>query len=222
MEVLGREQVGPTRQPDTARQRDSLAALRPDRPGTIARGWRPTHLRSHGDSGRQLLGRERRGQLGDGTLSTAVAPFAGTRSTGRPDPHHGRGEPHLRTLSQRCGSLLGRKRVGSAGGRHLRPPRRRAAPTRGGVNAAEVSAGGRHTCAVTTGGEVECWGANDWGQLGSGTPTARSEPRRVRGLTGAAVDVTSGDNHTCALMSPGAVECWEQTTWASSAPARGR
>ena len=87
-------------------------------------------------------------------------------------------------------------------------PRRRAVPLKGRVNAAEISAGGRHTCAVTTAGEVECWGANDWGQLGAGTPTASSEPRRVRGLAGRAVDVTSGDNHACALTSAGAVRCW--------------
>ncbi len=78
----------------------------------------------------------------------------------------------------------------------------------GGV--ATVSAGGFHTCAVLSGGAVECWGDNEQGELGDGTLTNRSVPVAVEGIA-SAVSVSAGGGdlaHTCAVLSGGAVECW--------------
>jgi alpha-tubulin suppressor-like RCC1 family protein len=155
----------------------------------------------------ECWGANGRGQLGDGTLldrGRAVAvralPADSVRITA--------GESHTCALSAqgevRC---WGENASGQLGRRTL-VARPYAAPVRRLQNAAEISAGGRHTCAVTTEGQVECWGANDWGQLGSGSQRARAEPARVTGLAGEAVDVTSGDNHACALMSTGEIACW--------------
>ena len=39
-----------------------------------------------------------------------------------------------------------------------------------------ITAGGSHTCAITAGGIVKCWGANFHGQLGDGTRKRRVTP----------------------------------------------
>jgi alpha-tubulin suppressor-like RCC1 family protein len=45
-----------------------------------------------------------------------------------------------------------------------------------------LAAGGFHTCAVTSSPNVLCWGANDFGQLGNGSPDASQVPGQVVGI----------------------------------------
>lgn len=75
-----------------------------------------------------------------------------------------------------------------------------------------VSAGGRHTCAVTSGGAVQCWGFNDDGELGNGSTIKSSVPVPVLGLGAGVVGVSSGYYHACAVTSGGAVQCWGSNT----------
>ena len=74
-------------------------------------------------------------------------------------------------------------------------------------NAVQVSTGGTHTCALISGCAVDCWGSNDFGQLGDNSTQSSLVPVQVQGLSGAA-QIATGYGHTCALLSNGTVDCW--------------
>jgi alpha-tubulin suppressor-like RCC1 family protein len=72
-----------------------------------------------------------------------------------------------------------------------------------------VSASGlRFSCALNNTNGVQCWGANNTGQLGNGTTTASLVPVQVTGLTSGVIDIAATDSSVCALMSNGGVKCW--------------
>lgn len=73
---------------------------------------------------------------------------------------------------------------------------------------ASISAGGGHTCVVTTAGGVKCWGLNNVGQLGIESGAESHVPVDVFGLASGIVAVAGGNIHTCALTSIGGVKCW--------------
>jgi alpha-tubulin suppressor-like RCC1 family protein len=70
-----------------------------------------------------------------------------------------------------------------------------------------VTVGSRHACALRPTGSVECWGANDFGQLGNGSNAPSATAVNVTNLTDA-VAVSAGDDHTCAERVDGSIRCW--------------
>ncbi len=84
----------------------------------------------------------------------------------------------------------------------------------GGFTFASLSAGGDdHSCGLTSGGAVFCWGINGSGQLGDGTTTGRSTPTAVLGgLSFTAVSAGSW-SQTCGLTAGGAAYCWGANTY---------
>jgi alpha-tubulin suppressor-like RCC1 family protein len=76
-----------------------------------------------------------------------------------------------------------------------------------GVSAVSVGLGG-HTCALTAGGAVKCWGSDWHGQRGDGPDSQSLVPGDVSGLASGVRAITAGANHACALEGDGAVLCW--------------
>lgn len=71
-----------------------------------------------------------------------------------------------------------------------------------------VAGGEVHTCALTTGGGVKCWGDNGFGQLGDGTFTNSSIPIPVPGLGSGVAQLDSGERNSCVVTTTGGVKCW--------------
>ena len=90
----------------------------------------------------------------------------------------------------------------TAGGLRVRAPQRVAVPAR--VTA--VSAGSQHSCALTTEGEMYCWGFGRFGQLGHGSfsdsprPVRVTTPKRFRAIS-------AGATHTCAIATDDTLFC---------------
>jgi alpha-tubulin suppressor-like RCC1 family protein len=77
-----------------------------------------------------------------------------------------------------------------------------------------IESGTGHTCAVTSGGGVKCWGWNSEGQVGNGVcANGVSTPVDVIGLTSGVSAVTADGAHTCALMVGGGAKCWGDNHW---------
>jgi alpha-tubulin suppressor-like RCC1 family protein len=77
-----------------------------------------------------------------------------------------------------------------------------------GAGFAQVSAGGMYTCARREDGKAECWGYDNWGQLGDGnTDAVVRSPVQVVGL-GDIRHIAAGGEHACAIVSDGSVWCW--------------
>ena len=74
----------------------------------------------------------------------------------------------------------------------------------------QISTGTDYTCGLLNDGSIDCWGSNDYGQIGDGTTTRRLSPTSTNSLgTGrTAISISVGGSHACALLDDGNVRCW--------------
>jgi alpha-tubulin suppressor-like RCC1 family protein len=73
-----------------------------------------------------------------------------------------------------------------------------------------ISAGGDHSCGVTTVGQAFCWGEGSDGQLGNGAATDSAVPVPVTTLAGIGrwTSISTGDLHSCGTLTSGFAACW--------------
>lgn len=71
----------------------------------------------------------------------------------------------------------------------------------------EVVTGGVHSCAITTGNALKCWGNNANARLGDGTTTSRNTPVVIDSGV-AYAKVSPGNAHTCGITTSSQLKCW--------------
>ncbi|MGD8402911.1 MAG: hypothetical protein PVJ21_04585 [Anaerolineales bacterium] len=76
----------------------------------------------------------------------------------------------------------------------------------------DIDSGYGHVCALQSTGAVQCWGANNYGQLGINSKDRSDDPVAVHNLY-EAWQLAVGRNHACAMITtndlndPG-IRCW--------------
>ena len=174
------------------------------------------------------------GQLGDGVLGSHFAP-AMVINTGGALYANGKTIVGLAANAANTCALVSDGRVYCWGGNSYGQlgdgtTINRSAPTAvvdsgnmlyaGGKAVVSLAVGQHHTCALVSDGRVYCWGRNDHGQLGDNTTIDHVAPAAVVDAGGVlygggktVLSLVAGYEHTCALVSDGAVYCWGRNNY---------
>ena len=148
------------------------------------------------------------GQLGDGTTTGRPTPVAVTGLSNAVAAVSA-GSQHTCALTTAGGVVCwGGNAAGQLGDGTTTPRLTPVAVSGLSSGVTGVEAGSIHSCALTNGAAVMCWGDNTAGQLGDGTTTGRPTPVAVTGIPNAVAAVSAGSEHTCAVTTQGRVACW--------------
>jgi alpha-tubulin suppressor-like RCC1 family protein len=87
-------------------------------------------------------------------------------------------------------------------------PEQTRVPTRvGTATYSRIHAGQNHTCGIRTDGSLECWGDNQFGNLGTGDRVAHSSPIRI-GDQQDWLEISLDTFHSCAIDASSHLFCW--------------
>jgi alpha-tubulin suppressor-like RCC1 family protein len=157
------------------------------------------------------------GSLGDGANTDTNAPSSTAidLGTGRTAVAVSAGAYHTCAILDngdlKCWGHNGNGQLGDGSNTNTNAPSSTAIDLGTGRTAVAVSAGDWHTCAILDNDDLKCWGANLPGQLGDGTNTDTNAPSSTSidlGTGRTAVAVSSGNQHTCAILDNGDLKCW--------------
>jgi alpha-tubulin suppressor-like RCC1 family protein len=93
-----------------------------------------------------------------------------------------------------------------------------------GGKATQIALGSSHACALLDTGAVRCWGANGRGELGYGNldNIGDNEAPSIAGdvnLGSLALQISAGNDSTCAIVEGGNLRCWGRSTTLGQGPA---
>ena len=180
----------------------------------VSAGWGYTcALISNGKI--RCSGNNDNGQLGNGSIleSSDSTEVKGISNAGAVDTGSGHACAVLSNGTVQCWGSNGEGQLGDGLPNHgLRDPGSGdISPTPVKVSAitdaTEVTVGDGQTCVILSNHRVECWGANESGELGNGSTHRSSTPVRVTGIINARA-ISAGGSYACALLSGGTVKCW--------------
>lgn len=152
-------------------------------------------------------GRNRDGELGDGTTTDRDAPVVVKGVAAVVDLAAG-GAHTCAVRSDRSAACWGKDDVGQLGdGSRTAHPRTQPVDVAGLEAVKSVALGEAHTCARLFDGTLRCWGANEAGQLTNGTTAPNVAPAMISGLFNVQQLVAAGST-TCARLDDKSVHCW--------------
>ena len=178
------------------------------------------------DSTVQCWGRNQDGQLGNGDSTTDVPLPAPVQGLGPVADFAAGGYHACAIMSDRTVKCWGRNVRGQVGDGTINSPVVQPHAVVGLNNVASLSLGTYHSCALLQDRTVQCWGQNDYGQIGAQGVIYSATPVAVSGITNA-VSIATGFLHSCALLADGTVHCWghndfgqlgDRTTTSSATP----
>src|SRR5437773_2069852 len=173
------------------------------------------------------------GQLGNGTVSSAQVPNSTpvevigitTATAVTAGGYHACALLHDGTVRCWGQNDYGQLGDGAVITPQTRPPTPRPSPNpvevRGITTAVAIKAGIFHTCALLRDGTMQCWGWNDYFQLGEpAAVNASSTPVTVSGITPSVL--APGAEHTCVLLRVATVDCWGDNNYSQNANGSAR
>jgi len=167
------------------------------------------------DASVSCWGRNLNGRLGDGTTTNRNTPTqTSSLGTGRTAVAISAGYLHtcavLDNGSVSCWGAGTSGQLGDGTNMYQRTTPTQTSSLGTGRTAVAISSGDYFACALLDDASVSCWGFNNNGQLGDGTTTSRNTPTPTSSLGSGrtAVAISSGIEHTCAIIDNGSVSCW--------------
>ena len=147
------------------------------------------------------------GELGIGTTKNSSTPV---QVNGLPTPVTGIATGSGTTCATAAGSVYcwGNNKFGGVGNGSTTNTTRpiKVSALTGAADSVSTSNG--TTCAIVASGTAFCWGFNNKGQIGNGSTANTTSPVAVVGLPAPAKMITTGNQTTCAIVTPGNAYCW--------------